>query len=917
MAITMSVRRPGRTILVAIALFSLVAGTLVVRAIREPARATSSGSPYDVPLAVDTNPNPNVFETTITAQVATVDLGTGSGATVKAFTFNGTVPGPEIRIKPNDTVIVHFKNQLPAGQKTGIHWHGVELNNRSDGTAVTQNAVPPGGEYLYKFIAPRPGIFWYHPHHHLSTNQVFKGMYGSLIVADPNETTLQNNSKLPPQSETRTLVLSDTTVCKGAPEDTNTYNPGVPAFQSQPPPWSGFGAFPGQGGPTPEKLCKTPLNDDGIITATPLAAGDIPNIQVATAAGSIPVVEGQTVLTNGKNVGARGGSPTSPGALAPGASTLPVRAGQGVRFQVVNAATTRYMRLQLTTTTGTPVNLFRVGGEGGLLDLAVLEGGVVPDVPHANNFDFKYAQGEILVPPGDRADIVAAIPTSATGTLTLWTLDFQRTGGGFANIPTVPVAHLAVSGSQPIPYTISQSTLLRGSIPGQSVAVLPLTADTLLDPATFAPVKDGKAAPLLPITITATPGGPTSIDGIAGEHNESFDYTVIPKMKNARYARIGDILQLTARNSTGAHHPFHLHGFSIQPLALIKDGGAGPDFAVPFREFRDEFDIPPTYTLVFRVELKDRPLADGVTPGGGLGRWLIHCHIFFHHSLGMLSELIVLPRDVPQKGNEKPYLDANSVSTSTAFGGLATMAGTVMDPDFNPPPPGEAVTLTASVGSVVNNGDGTWAWSYAPAAVPQFVYITGTDPFGHKSQAVFELKIVCSNNVTGLQPTSLTLTSGTWCIKDATITGSVTVNPGASAIISNSSIGGNLSGTSGPGAVLVCGSTVTGQTMFLNATGFILLGDTQEFGCAGNSLRNVTLTGNKSGIEVSDNSLIDGSLTVNSTTGAGPFPDNVAPAIENNPITGALSCSGNAVNPTNNGRPNSVSGTRSGQCAAL
>ncbi|HZN12929.1 MAG TPA: multicopper oxidase domain-containing protein, partial [Acidimicrobiales bacterium] len=341
MAITMSVRRPGRTILVAIALFSLVAGTLVVRAIREPARATSSGSPYDVPLAVDTNPNPNVFETTITAQVATVDLGTGSGATVKAFTFNGTVPGPEIRIKPNDTVIVHFKNQLPAGQKTGIHWHGVELNNRSDGTAVTQNAVPPGGEYLYKFIAPRPGIFWYHPHHHLSTNQVFKGMYGSLIVADPNETTLQNNSKLPPQSETRTLVLSDTTVCKGAPEDTNTYNPGVPAFQSQPPPWSGFGAFPGQGGPTPEKLCKTPLNDDGIITATPLAAGDIPNIQVATAAGSIPVVEGQTVLTNGKNVGARGGSPTSPGALAPGASTLPVRAGQGVRFQVVNAATTR------------------------------------------------------------------------------------------------------------------------------------------------------------------------------------------------------------------------------------------------------------------------------------------------------------------------------------------------------------------------------------------------------------------------------------------------------------------------------------------------------------------------------------------------------------------------------------------------
>jgi FtsP/CotA-like multicopper oxidase with cupredoxin domain len=99
------------------------------------------------------------------------------------LTFNGTVPGPEIRLKVGDTVIVHFENHI--GHPTGIHWHGIELNNASDGTPLTQNQVPPGGKFLYKFKVTRPGIYWYHPHHHSSTNQVFKGLYGAIIIRAP------------------------------------------------------------------------------------------------------------------------------------------------------------------------------------------------------------------------------------------------------------------------------------------------------------------------------------------------------------------------------------------------------------------------------------------------------------------------------------------------------------------------------------------------------------------------------------------------------------------------------------------------------------------------------------------------------------------------------------------------------------
>ena len=148
-----------------------------------PALATSGGDPYSVPVIVDTNPDPNIVETTIVADEATVDI--GNGVMAHAQTFNGQLPAPAFNLKVGDTVIVHFENHLD--HPTGIHWHGIELANASDGTPLTQNQVAPGGSFLYKFRVSRPGIYWYHPHHHASTNQVFKGLYGPIVITDPNE----------------------------------------------------------------------------------------------------------------------------------------------------------------------------------------------------------------------------------------------------------------------------------------------------------------------------------------------------------------------------------------------------------------------------------------------------------------------------------------------------------------------------------------------------------------------------------------------------------------------------------------------------------------------------------------------------------------------------------------------------------
>src|SRR5262249_36876784 len=154
--------------------------------------------------------------------------------------------------------------------------------------------------------------------------------------------------------------------------------------------------------PVPKDLCeKAPagmaIDANGNPAASDYNLHDIPAIQHFTGVGRTN--EGQTVLTNGKNVGGRDGSPSAPGALHAGASPLNVRPGAGLRLEMVNASTVRYMRLRLTTPAGTMLPLIRVGGEGGLLDNAVKEGNpVLP--PPAGVFNTGYNLGEILLPPG-------------------------------------------------------------------------------------------------------------------------------------------------------------------------------------------------------------------------------------------------------------------------------------------------------------------------------------------------------------------------------------------------------------------------------------------------------------------------------------------------------------------------------------
>jgi len=100
------------------------------------------------------------------------------------YGFNGQVPGPMIRVPQGATITVRFHNRIDL--PSTVHWHGLRLDNRSDGVpGLTQAAVPPGGDFTYTIRFPDAGIYWYHPHVREDIEQSM-GLYGNMLVDSPD-----------------------------------------------------------------------------------------------------------------------------------------------------------------------------------------------------------------------------------------------------------------------------------------------------------------------------------------------------------------------------------------------------------------------------------------------------------------------------------------------------------------------------------------------------------------------------------------------------------------------------------------------------------------------------------------------------------------------------------------------------------
>lgn len=526
------------------------------------------------PALADSDPDPMVFHGEITAAPATWSIG---AMEIEGLAYNGSVPGPVIRVPVGARVVVDFTSGIE--DHTSIHWHGIEGNNAADGTAVTQAGIAPGETFTYDFVVTRPGIYWYHPHAH-GAQGVFEGLYGVLIVEDPAEAALVASGALP--ADDRIFVLSDISEQNGKP-------------------WS---------------------------------------VEVDNAMEIMNGTEGEHMLVNGQED-----------------PVFDVPAGGAVRLRVLNTSITRFWRLSVPGAT-----LHRVGGEGGLLDRVIVEGGTIVGAQSRLStgedlgpvdVDLGFPKGEIVLAPADRADLVLVADGApgdelairwedvARGRHTMWMEGDEMMMGAVEDDGTRPgeqVATLRLTDAPAGTWTGEEGSPLLESV-GRAVDVL--AGDGALD-------WTGDAAMVFSEEMDMFQDGAgiwqmTTALFVDGE-TWMADHDVGPSQPEAPtavHAKLGQTIDWEIRNDTEMGHPLHIHGFSYQPLSFRRvdeENDTVTTWTPGYAELEDTTLLPGETSLFIRMRLDD-PVGNG----GGLGRWMRHCHILQHGENGMMSELIVEP----------------------------------------------------------------------------------------------------------------------------------------------------------------------------------------------------------------------------------------------------------------------------------
>ncbi|MGH2541108.1 MAG: multicopper oxidase domain-containing protein, partial [Actinomycetota bacterium] len=127
-------------------------------------------------------------------------------ATVRMLAYNGSVPGPTLKVPQDATITVHVTNR--GDIDATVHWHGLRLENRYDGTHETQAPIPVGETFTYQVSVPDPGAYWYHPHIREDYGQEL-GLYGNILVVPSEE------GHWPPAHRELLVTLDDVLIEEG------------------------------------------------------------------------------------------------------------------------------------------------------------------------------------------------------------------------------------------------------------------------------------------------------------------------------------------------------------------------------------------------------------------------------------------------------------------------------------------------------------------------------------------------------------------------------------------------------------------------------------------------------------------------------------------------------------------------------
>lgn len=251
----------------------------------------------------------------------------------------------------------------------------------------------------------------------------------------------------------------------------------------------------------------------------------------------------------------------------------PMERGGLHRFRFINAANARYFRLTLPGH-----RLLQIGSDGGFLTAA-------------RGID------ELLLVPGERADVLVVMEGDAGATLDWKSLRYDR-GHGTGELPDAVVFQSKNGDGLPLATPASPTSLV-------SIDALPAA------------------------TIQRELRLEESM-GHGGGHGSGSEMGMVFSINGQIYpnadplnAQLGVVEEWAIVNTTEMDHPFHLHGFRFQ---VVSEDGQAPAFLA----WRDSINVRAKKTTTFRVRLEDHA-----------GTWMFHCHILEHAERGMMGELVV------------------------------------------------------------------------------------------------------------------------------------------------------------------------------------------------------------------------------------------------------------------------------------
>jgi CopA family copper-resistance protein len=508
-----------------------------------------------------------------------------TGAPRMATTVNGSIPAPTLRWREGDTVTLHVTNHLD--EETSIHWHGIILPYQMDGVpGISFKGIAPGETFTYRFKVQQSGTYWYHSH---SGMQEQTGLYGSIIIDPAGTESIQAERDY-------VVELSDwtdedpMTVLAKLKKQSDYYNFNQHTVVDF------FRDAAGEG-------LVSAIQKRHMWNMMRMNMTDLSDISAYTF----------TYLMNG----------TAPG----GNWTGLFRPGERVRLRFINAASQTFFDIRIP----------------GLKMLVVQADGQNVEPVSVDEFRIGNAETyDVIVTPEDEAYTIFAQSMDRTG----YARGTLATHAGM----TAPVPAL----DKPVPLTMADMMGNMGSGSdtmdhsahggmstghvnvrvrhasteyGPSVDMRVDTPRTNLDDPGIGLRNNGRRVltydDLHSIGGSRDPRKPDReielhLTGNMERYSWSFDGLEFGKSTPIHF-RYGERLRVIFVNDTMMTHPLHLHGMWI-------------DLESPDSEFqvrKHTIIVQPAQRVTFRVT------ADA------LGRWAMHCHLFYHMHAGMMREVVV------------------------------------------------------------------------------------------------------------------------------------------------------------------------------------------------------------------------------------------------------------------------------------